>query len=584
MRINHLLIQGFRSFAAPVELDFAAMQPGLYHVTGTNMVEPELEGNGVGKSSLFEAIFWILNGTTSRGLKAGNVQHWSSKERCAGVLDVAQVGTVFRSWQPNALELSDAPVDQATLEAAVGMGPDTMLRAIYFSQFAPAFADLRPAEQTLLFSNILELHVWDAAAAMAAAREGAAQLLITDTQEQLARLEGEAQALLAEDHTAMADAWDEEQAVRVREVASVCHAVQEEVKALKVHHAAAVKAAGGFRQLREQGEAKARECGAAEALVRRQEKEIDALELEMRAKDMPAVCRTCGQKLPAKQVRQHIRDDLRTKAAELATLTADSERLHAEHGAITKQMYKHRAAEVRATEAHEALTAAQGELRAAEQQQRAVTGEVNPYAQLAARAEQRGQQLVVDMELCQQALLQLHTSAEAAKYWVRGFREVRLALIRETLGQLEIEANEALFQLGLQDWALSFHVERENKSGGITNKFGVMVKAPHTEEPVPWEAWSGGESQRLRLSCSMGVANLICSRAGIQPNLEFWDEPTQWLGASGIQALLQVLADRAQRLGKVILLADHRSLEFGGFAGTIHLVKDAAGSRIVPPV
>lgn len=584
MRINHLLIQGFRSFAAPVELDFAAMQPGLYHVTGTNMVEPELEGNGVGKSSLFEAIFWILNGTTSRGLKAGNVQHWTSAERCAGVLDVAQVGTVFRSWQPNALELNDAPVDQATLEAATGMGPDTMLRAIYFSQFAPAFADLRPAEQTLLFSNILELHVWDAAAVKAGARESAALELIGKAQEQLARLEGEATALLAEDHAGMADAWDEDYQERCREADSQLKAAQDVLAAAQDAHAVALGKAAQFVQLREQSEAKARECAAQGALITRQEAEIDALERELRAKDVPAVCRTCGQKLPAKTVRAHIREDMRTKAAELAALRDAGDKLLDEHDAITRRMAKHTAAQVAAADAGKVVADAQAAARTAEHQLRAVTGETNPYAALAVRAEQRGEELVADIELCQQALLQLHKDAEAAKYWVKGFREVRLALIRETLGQLEIEANEALFQLGLQDWALSFHVERENKSGGITNKFGVMVKAPHTDEPVPWEAWSGGESQRLRLSCSMGVANLICSRAGIQPNLEFWDEPTQWLGASGIQALLQVLADRAQRLGKVILLADHRSLEFGGFAGTIHLVKDAAGSRIVPPV
>lgn len=54
----------------------------------------------------------------------------------------------------------------------------------------------------------------------------------------------------------------------------------------------------------------------------------------------------------------------------------------------------------------------------------------------------------------------------------------------------------------------------------------------------------------------------------------------QWLSETGIQDLLAVLAERAAKQKKIILLADHRALDFGGFSGTITVTKNHLGSTI----
>lgn len=592
MRINRLTIQGFRSFAAAQELDLSAMRPGLYHVTGTNEVEPSLEGNGVGKSSLFEAIYWILKGTTSRGLKAGAVQNWNSTERCAGILDLqTAAGTVgvMRSWQPNQLEAEwgghgPRPTDQDQLDQVVGMPADVMLFAIYFAQFTNSFIDLKAAEQTELFTSVLQLGVWDKAAAAATRDAKEYEGTLQDLREAVARLEGEAQALLSVDHMALADAWEKEQASITRAAQDVVEDAEARVVTSKASLEAATKGAETFRTLRAQELVAAQTLAAQAALVGHLSHEIDALDAEARAAKVPPVCRTCGQALPVKKVRQHMRDELIAKSEELAALNEEADQLREVHAALAKRMTKHAQAERTAGEAQAEFDSALRFRKAAWAQLEQMRRLVNPHAATALQVETRGQALADELDQHAVATAAAQQDLEGALYWIKGFKEVRLALIRDSLAQLEIECNEALFQLGLRDWSMAFHVERENKSGGIANKFGVTVKAPHTEAPVPWEAWSGGESQRLRISASMGFANLVCSRAGLQPNVEFWDEPSQWLSGSGIADLLQVLADRAARLKKVILLADHRSLEFGGFAGTIRLVKDRAGTRILPPV
>lgn len=102
-------------------------------------------------------------------------------------------------------------------------------------------------------------------------------------------------------------------------------------------------------------------------------------------------------------------------------------------------------------------------------------------------------------------------------------------MISEVLTQLELEVNNKLFQLGLQDWKVLFAVEGLTKGGKVKKGFTVTIITPYNLEPVNWNAWSGGESQRLRLAGSLGIADLITSRCPYVPTFEVFDEPSSYL-------------------------------------------------------
>jgi energy-coupling factor transporter ATP-binding protein EcfA2 len=138
-----------------------------------------------------------------------------------------------------------------------------------------------------------------------------------------------------------------------------------------------------------------------------------------------------------------------------------------------------------------------------------------------------------------------------------------------------------LFSLGLEDWRISFSMDEETKSGSVKKGFSTFVKSPHNKTKVRWEAWSGGEGQRLRIAGSMGLINLILSRRGYTTNIEIWDEPSNYLSDPGIRNLLETLAMRAQTLDKQIWVVDHRTFEYGGFEKVIKIVKDKKGSHIL---
>ena len=121
------------------------------------------------------------------------------------------------------------------------------------------------------------------------------------------------------------------------------------------------------------------------------------------------------------------------------------------------------------------------------------------------------------------ASIEKHEREHASvSYWVNGFKRVRLMIVEETLRQLEIEVNNNLGSLGLLDWRIEFDVERETKAGGISKGFVVFVHPSDKADPVRFEAYSGGETQRLRMAGDLGLANLIMERAGLTNTLELY--------------------------------------------------------------
>jgi DNA repair exonuclease SbcCD ATPase subunit len=579
MKLLRAEIQGFRSFSVTQTLDFSALRPGLYHVTGRNLVEPELEANGAGKSSLFEAIFWALYGKTSRNLKAGVVKNWNSKEKCGVILDLQTSSgsmSLLRAWEPNALEVSDdgsepRPVDQPELERLIGMIPEAFLFSIYFAQFSPAFVDLIPSEQTKVFSSVLNLGLWERASAAAGDHSKVTEERLQQLREVTARIQGQAEELLSQDYTEAEKGWKKEHDAAIQRVEGSTAALSAAIIKAKKEVTKEREGSDEFRRLRGIVEDKGKVVSLAAYEQRQLEKELTTL----RGKDLKK-CPTCG----APMSNEHVKKEIKRVTTTIEKAEEQCKRKHEDFDKATHNMVKYRGSEVALLEAEKRLATLQSDLKAAEERRTDLSSQKNPFTKLKEEQEKKGELLAEQLDKTEGKLLTEEKHSKAVQYWVKGFKEIRLSLIRESLAQLTIEVNEVLFQLGLQDWEVAFDIERETKSGSINRSFTIMIRAPHVKDPVPWGVWSGGESQRLRLAISMGFSNLICNRMGVQPNWEMYDEPSTWLSEAGIQDLLTVLAERAERQQKIILLADHRALDFGGFAGIIMVTKNESGSLI----
>lgn len=220
------------------------------------------------------------------------------------------------------------------------------------------------------------------------------------------------------------------------------------------------------------------------------------------------------------------------------------------------------------------------EMRLEQIQEDLAKGEANPHLRELKRLKKERARIEHDLKWISRSLKTDRRKHDHSLYWVKGFKDVRLWVIEQALKELEVEVNNALVMLGLKGWKIRFDVERETKSGGVSRGFSVFISSPRSPDSVVWEAWSGGETQRLKIAGAIGLSNLIASRNAIKPSLEVWDEPTQHLNATGVEDLLGFFRDRAESTGRQIFLVDHRSLDQGLFDGEYRVTKTRKGSTI----
>lgn len=175
--------------------------------------------------------------------------------------------------------------------------------------------------------------------------------------------------------------------------------------------------------------------------------------------------------------------------------------------------------------------------------------------------------------------IKLDSEFMAVTYWKSGFKRIRLFYVQQVLNALEIETKAELAAHGLEKWKVRLATESETKSGTIKLGVQIHISAPTSPE-CTIEAFSGGESQRLRLAIAKGLGNLIQRAAGTWWNVEVWDEPTAHLSGEGIEDLLDALQYRSETQHKQIWLVDHRALTYSGFKEIWSVVKDENGSKV----
>ena len=602
--IHQIWLDNFKSFRGKHTFRFPE-ETGLYFVTGKNEDSPRLGANGIGKSTLLDAIYWCLYGRTLRGLKANDVITWDEKT-CTVSLTM-QVGEipfkVTRGQSPNYLSIDGVKVEQEAVNDLIRLTPEAFVYGVMLPQFGQSFFELKPADKLTLFSQIMGLDYWlersekaatttkqfeDDIAAVSSAiatskrrkddtlidlktlernaemAEEAAKAAALAVKKEAAALSAQIKIIL--DNFNDADAWHKELLAEVE----IKEDSIEQMKKVEKVYLDRSKALHTERT----------------TLGARMEVAFEAKELLNKLKD---VCPTCKQKVDKKHLNQ-----------ERANLEKALEEHRVAFDAMTKKWdiaYRfYEKTMVSIEEANNALKAvnrdvskalvkkqtANSELSYLKSRKKDIDGKVtvkeNPYRAMIESKLTQHDKLTKEIATGTQKLNDLNAQHAAAIYWVAGFKRVRLFIIDETLKALEMEVNSSLTSLGLVDWQIEFDVERENKSGGVTKGFVVFVRSPDHPEPVRFESWSGGETQRLQLAGDLGLANLIMQQAGLVSTIEMLDEPSEHLSTEGVMDLVETLAQRAIHDDKRILLVDHRTIDFSGFTDTINIIKTEDGS------
>lgn len=585
--------------------------PGLYFLSGPN---------GSGKSTVWKALTWCLFGKDAKGLKAGDVANWSLPEgaRVEFQFDSEYRFTIVRTHAPNTWRLYngepssgdsfDLAKDETNeLYSMLQLDFTTWLHTVLLAQDEPMFLDLKPSDKAVLFSEVMRLDKWQGFSDKASKKSSEQDVITRRLESTSANLIG--QLIGLEEGTAdlprQIATWEGVRKARLTTITAQYEALlsrdlPEAKNALAKAETEADVCRIELRARRDQVDVAGTHVDAINADLIKAIR-IDAAngneysrlgDLIDRLDDLTE-CPTCGKpgvaKSPAMSLAKTQRDaasiELDKSEKEVSDIEAriktERETFDKAQEQAKKALTRLEAAEHTVKDVRSILEGIERDLDRLEDQADEIEKEVNPH-------ERAHQTATADRDRVRhqhrQVLRELEQSAERFEmlgFWVRGFKDIRLALIAEALDHLAAEVSGCLSQLGLGGWELTFEVDRETKSGTIARGFNVFVRSPANDRQVPWESWSGGEAQRLRLAAQMGLANLIRTSTGASIALEVWDEPSNGLEAQGIDDLLAALARRAQEEQRQIWVTDHHALGSAAFTGTVMVSKDASGTHYV---
>lgn len=623
MRPHELVIEGFGSFSSKQRFTFPS-EPGLYFMRGENREEPRLGANGAGKSTIWNALCWLFHGKTPRGLKAGDMGTWDTKKGSSVELSFYpdrvhddRLRYVYRTWKPNSWVLlidgEPEPLDLTKDETNPVMNElrlefESFLQSVYMAQRGAMFLDLKPEPKAALFSSVMGLDKWLRYSSDASQAATDQDRLSRRLESERAELRGRLDEGSTDDLEASAEGFERKRKDRLKEIEEQYLQKMRRSNAAKQRYEDA-KSAEDQDQVRTRAVDLVDERNAAfdaddlaRKLLRKAQDVLLTLKEDLRhAEEHRELifkddgCPTCGRRFgtetqdsletradrdlrnaqSAFEAQQDIVSESQRELDRVSAVLQIADKLCQDAVSSRDGAYEDTRNARRAHELEE-----RG-LDTLEDESERVEKEPNPFATMLGERRESLARLKEEYGEVTRKLDQSYEKHALYSFWIKGFKEVRLQLISEALQQLEIEVNSELMALGLGDWELRFDVDAETKKGTLTRGFSVSVLSPHNQERVAWESWSGGESQRLRLAAQCGLGNLIRDRTGCDLPLEVWDEPTEGLSEEGISDLLTALNERAIREQRTIWIVDHRSLGYGGFAGTVTIVKDDKGSRII---
>ena len=605
--LEQLTVTNFRAVSGTVELHFD-QKPGLYFIAGRNELHPRLGANDAGKSTLFcEALSWLLQARTSRSNRpGGDIVNWASGASRAGVAGLFRLGgipyTLERYRNPTALLLNGQVVTQEEVNKLLPLSDAALRRTILIDQFGIMFLNLRPEEKSRIFSETLNLDLW----VKAAERAGREQ---TEAERVIKRAEQDLQVTIAtlaevkdqrEEAVARETAFEDERIATVaslkKELRTATEHQQETEAALNAARAKSAKFGDGS-DIRELNDYKASErdlvraIASSEALVESSTTELDRLRQRLgEYRNAKGVCPECLQPVTDEHIEEKaaiVRQQIRRLRSEITEETNTAQELPAQLEAIRLMI-------TQIEEASKGLQAALGEVAVAagnsihaDREKHRVTKalaeaveKVNPFTDQCDKLDTRHGELVDKRRDQRLTLKQVEGSAEIYKYWQNGFREIRLEQIDTTLMELELVANRHGESLGLDNWEIQFATERETTSGTLSHKFTVFLYPPGQNDPVAWENYAGGVSQRWQLAVTSALAEILLARAGVDTDFEVFDEPTTHLSQEGIDDLLACLRERALEQNRRIFVIDHHALDRGVFDGVITVIKTMEGVRV----
>ena len=605
--LDSIEIEGFKSFQNKQVFSF--QRPcGLYYIRGDNRVE-DLEGNGVGKSSLIDALTFVHWGKTVREVRANHVVNWASKTARVSLSyhDNTNSYILTRTQSPNSLLLTINGVERTVTESNLKLDFNKFLVCVIVGQLTSSFLDLTPTAQLDMFSSLMNLDLWETCSAEAKSSSDVLDLTIHRVESRRDANSERLQDLASQlsEISAHSKLFESNKKSQLEQLQSELDSNQTELNHIIIeivnNEEELTKIVATITRLDEQLTTYRSDLSILKEelyAAHSARNNLDAKIADIKAsydkwKNLENTCPTCLQSVDwtiitnekAKLAKKlsATRDQLKPVESRTTILGGNEVRLTTKglelQASQNFQVSQRSSIEAKLSLLQRNSSEYKEEISRLKQALTDLHSGLNPHTKQLIRMEAEKQNLelrIIDANTELQDLRQRHAHVE---FWIKGFKNLRLWLTAKALKALEAEANRALALLGLPRWSLRFEIERETASGSLSRGFHVFVSAPGSPPDVPYKLWSGGETQRLKLATTLGMAALIRAYTGFDCNVEFYDEPTEHMSDQGISDLISYLNSYAIQENKVIFFVDHKSISSEFFKEIITVIKDENGSR-----
>lgn len=199
MKIKTLSISNFLSFGENVVFD-------TDNLGNLILVEGEVSGgegsNGAGKSSLFEAVYWSLTGSTVRGVRAKDVVRNGEKSvRVVVEFDLRDARIrVDRFWSEKKKEVvvfvggeeerfHDSKQGTERIFEVLGISPKLLAIVSFYGRKFVTFSSLSPKERAEIIDVLARGEIWEKARVEARSRNSDAEKRIEFVKEELRKAE-----------------------------------------------------------------------------------------------------------------------------------------------------------------------------------------------------------------------------------------------------------------------------------------------------------------------------------------------------------------------------------------------------------
>lgn len=599
LEFTRLILRDFKEYRGKHVLNLSSLGNGVHYVRGHNAVDA-LGSNGAGKSTLWDAFMWAICGRTVRGLRGTDVRTWEGDEHAMSRVDFyrgADHHWVKRSTEKNGLWLDGKLCSQDEIDRLIGLTIINIPHTIILGQKQDLFFDLTPSKKLEVLSETLNLDKWDVRSKRARERTLQIETQWSSINFHLAQMkltiESKREALaVGKDRVAE---WEKERSQadskREQEQDRLIKALAKTTAEVGTHDLAYDSAETELRAARKDLTKRSAdrdvindEITAAKVKAATRKKTYETLK-ELAESD---ICPTCNQHIASKHQHAHSAKlnvkDAKHKAAVASDLVIVAEtKLELHDRAMARVRKSIDEFATKSDDAKDKLDRLTAQIAAIKQEIAVVKAstrehEVNPHSELVATLRKQIKECKQQIEEQEELSDKLQRRMTRTKYWIDGFKQVRLYLLQETLEELQEVTQNMLPALGLTGWTVEYAIERDTKAGGVSTGLTVTILKPGMSKAVRWEAWSGGEGQRLLIVGAMALSEVLLRRAGIECDLLVLDEPTRHMSKEGIAETVDYLIERG-RDGQVFYV-DHQVVESNRFASVITVEKNDDGAKI----